>query len=142
MQKPLWIKSTKKKRLRQKKLWIKLNKNDFDSLTEDVYNYDNDEFKTTVDKKLMIWKIKIFFFVKTATQKISKNKTLKLYSDLIAPDISAFEEWKGKAKGKRKNILNVLKNWELVFTGLYLHHDNVPKPKSRESIAERTKLRR
>ena len=39
----------------QKPLWIKLNKNDFDSLIEDVYNnLHNDEFKTTVDKMLMI----------------------------------------------------------------------------------------
>ena len=41
-----------KKETETKKLWIKLNKNDFDSLTEDVYNYDNDEFKTNVDKKI------------------------------------------------------------------------------------------
>ena len=48
----------KKKRTRQKKLdeiqkplRIKL-KNDFDLLTEDVYNnLNNDEFKTTVEKK-------------------------------------------------------------------------------------------
>ena len=39
----------------------------------------------------MIWKIKKNFFAKTTTQKISKNKTLKLYSDLIAPDISALK---------------------------------------------------
>ena len=61
-QKPLWIKSTKKEETEaknpneiQKPLWIKLNKNDFDSLIEDVYNnLHNDEFKTTVDKMLMI----------------------------------------------------------------------------------------
>ena len=49
----------KKKRLIQKKpdeiqksLWVKLNKNDFHSLTQDVYNnLNNDEFKTTVNKK-------------------------------------------------------------------------------------------
>ena len=36
----------------QKALWVKLNKNDFDSLTKDVYNNLNkDEFKTTVNKK-------------------------------------------------------------------------------------------
>ena len=61
---------------------------------------------------------------------------------MIAPDISALEEWKGTAKCKRRNILNVLKNLESIFTGLYLHHDNMPKPESEESIAERTKLRR
>ena len=49
----------KKKRLRQKKLdeiqkplWIKSNKNNFDSLTEDIYNnLNNSEFKVTVDGK-------------------------------------------------------------------------------------------
>ena len=49
----------KKKRPRQKKsdeiqksLWVKLNKNDFDSLIRDVYNnLINYEFKTTVEKK-------------------------------------------------------------------------------------------
>ena len=36
----------------QKPLWVVLNKNDFDSLIQDVYNnMNNDEFKTTVDKK-------------------------------------------------------------------------------------------
>ena len=36
----------------KKPLWIKLNKNDFESLTEDVYNnLSNDEFKTSVVKK-------------------------------------------------------------------------------------------
>ena len=43
---------TKKPDGRQKPLWVKLNENDFDSLIQDVYsNLNNDEFKTTVDKK-------------------------------------------------------------------------------------------
>ena len=49
----------KKKRPRQKKpdeiqkpLWVKINKNDFDSLIQGVNNnLNNNEFKTTVDKK-------------------------------------------------------------------------------------------
>ena len=46
---------TKKPDEIQKPIWVKLNKNDFDSLTQDVYNnLNNDEFKTTVNKKLMI----------------------------------------------------------------------------------------
>ena len=33
-------------------LWSKINKNDFDLLIQDVYdNLNNDEFKTTVNKK-------------------------------------------------------------------------------------------
>ena len=36
----------------QKLLWVKLNKNDFNSLIKDVYNNLNKgKFKTTVDKK-------------------------------------------------------------------------------------------
>ena len=50
----------KKKRPREKKqpdgtqkpLLVKLNKSDFDSLIQDVYNnLNNDEFKTTADQK-------------------------------------------------------------------------------------------
>ena len=46
----------------QKPLWINLNKNDFDSLTEDIYNNLNkSEFETTVGKKLIIWKMQKCF---------------------------------------------------------------------------------
>ena len=56
------LKSTKKEETETKKpdeiqkpLWVKLNENDFDSLTQDVQNnLNNDEFKTTVNKTLMI----------------------------------------------------------------------------------------
>ena len=45
-----------------------------------------------------------------------------------------------------KNILNVLKNLESVFTGVYLHYENASEaesnPKFEENIAEKTKLRR
>ena len=52
-------KSTKKEKTETKKpdeiqkpLWLKLNENHFDSLTQDVYNnLNNDEFKTIVNKK-------------------------------------------------------------------------------------------
>ena len=46
---------TKKSEEIQKPLWIKFNKNYFDSLILDVYNnLNNCKFKTTIDKKLMI----------------------------------------------------------------------------------------
>ena len=47
------LKSTPKKTDEiQKPLWAKINKNDFDSLIQNVYNnLNNNEFKTTVDKK-------------------------------------------------------------------------------------------
>ena len=123
--------------------WIKLNKNDFESSTEDVYNnLSNDEFKTTVVKKAYDLKNAKKFLVKITTQKISENETLDLYSDLIAPDITTvLEKSKDQAKDKRSNILNVLKILQSVFTGVYLNNSNKP-PVSEESIAERTKLKR
>ena len=87
----------KKKRPRQKKsgeiqkpIWIKLSKNYFDSFTKDLCNgLNNDNFKTTVDKKAYDLKNAKKYLVKLTTKKIIKKKTLKLYSDLIIPDIAA-----------------------------------------------------
>ena len=138
-----------KKRPRQKKpdgiqkpLWAKLNKNDFDSLIQDVYNnLNNDEFKTTVDKKAYDLKNAKRFLVKITTHKISEKYALKLDSDLIIPDITALGKSKIKGKDSRNNILNVLKHLESVFTGVYLNYSN-KSSESEESIAERTKLRK
>ena len=58
------------------------------------------------------------FLVKITTQKISKKCALKLHSDLITPDIISLEKSKSKGKDRRNNILNVLKNFESVFTGV------------------------
>ena len=97
----------------QKPLQVKLNKNDFDSLIQDVYNnLNNDEFKTTVDKKAYDLKNAKKFLVKITTQKINEKDALKLYSDLITPDITALEKSKSKGKDRRHNILSVLKNLE------------------------------
>ena len=79
----------------QKPLWVKLNKNDFDSLIQDVYNNLNkDEFKTTVNKKTYDLKNSKKFLVKLTTQKISENEAHELYSDLIDPDITELEKSK------------------------------------------------
>ena len=58
--------------------------------------------------------------MKITTQKISEKEALKLYSDLITPDIAALEKSKGKSKDKRSKNLNVLRNLKSVFTGLYI----------------------
>ena len=75
------------------------------------------------------------------TQKIREKEALELYSDLIIPDIAALGKSKSKSKDRRNNILNVFKNLESVFTGVYLNYSDKPS-ESEESIAERTKLRR
>ena len=107
----------KKKRPRQKKpdgiqkpLWVRLNKNDFDSLTQDFYNnLNNDEFKTAVKKKVYDLKNAKKFLVKITTQKISEKEAYELYSDLIAPDITALKKSKSKREDRRHNILNIFK---------------------------------
>ena len=63
---------------------------------------------------------------------------------MIIPDIAALEKSKRKSKDERNSILTILRNLESVFTGVYLHYDNVSEPESKpkfeENIAERTKL--
>ena len=78
--------------------------------------------------------------MKKSISKISVKEALKLYSDLVIPDIAALEK-SSRSKGRKNNILNVLKNLELLFTGVYLNYSDKPS-ESEESIAERTKLRK
>ena len=103
---------------------------------------NNDEFKTTVERKSYYLRNVKKFLLEITTKKISEEEALKLYSDLIIPDIAELEKSNSKSKDRRANILNVLKNLESVFTGISFHHDNVPKPESEQIIAERTKLQR
>ena len=77
----------------QKPLWIKLNKNDFDSLTEDVYNnLNNSEFKTTAGKRTYYLKNAKKLLLEITTKKISENEALKLYDDLIRPEIAMLKK--------------------------------------------------
>ena len=58
----------------QKPLWIKINRNNFNSLIRDLYNnLNNNEFKTTVDKKTYDLKNSKFFLEKITNQKISEE---------------------------------------------------------------------
>ena len=133
---------TKKPDEIQKPLWIKykLNKNEFDSLTEDVYNNSNsDKFKTTVDRKAYHLKNAKKFLLKIITQKLSENEALKLCHNLKKSDIAVLEKTKGTGKYKRDNIVGVLRNLESDFTSLYMHYKDVAKLESEKYIAERTK---
>ena len=118
---------TKKTDEIQKPLCVKINKNGFDSLTQDVYsNLNNNEFKTTVNKKAYGQKNVKTFLEKIITQKISEENAKELYSDLTTPELTELENAKGKGKNKRHKILEVLGYLKLVFTGAYLHYKNVP----------------
>ena len=97
-------KSTKKEKTEtknpdkiQKPLWIKLNKNDFDLLTEDVYNnLYNNKSKTTIDGKAYDLRNAKKFLLEITTKQISQNEALKLYDDLIRPDATALKNSKGQ----------------------------------------------
>ena len=102
---------------------------------------DNNEFKTTVDKKDYDLKNAKKFLLKMSTKKISEREALELYSDCITPDITALKKAKSnKNKNKWHKILDILENLESVFTGTYLHYKDVPTI-SEKSIAEKMKLR-
>ena len=111
-------------------------------LIQDVYNnLNNDELKTTVDKKAYDLKNAKNLLVKITTKKISEKNAHELYSDLITPDITALEKSKSKGKDRRNSIVSVLKNLESAFISVYLNYSDKPS-ESEQSVAEKTKLRR
>ena len=121
----------------QKPLWVKLSKNDFDSLIRDVKNnLSNNEFNTTINKNVYNLNNAQKFLVDITTQTIIEKEAFELYSNLITPDINELKNAKGRSKTKRNKILDILENLESVFTGAYLHYNDVPS-ESEENIAKR-----
>ena len=70
------------------------------------------------------------FWVKITTQKTCENEALKLCNNLITPDIVVLEKSTSRGNNRKENVLNLLKNLESIFTGVYLHYESVPKPES------------
>ena len=128
----------------QKPLWVKINKNDFDLLIQDVYsNLNNNEFKTTINKKTYDLKNVKNFLEKITIQKISEKDAKNLYSNLIDPDITMLKNAKSKDKNKINDILNALENLKSILTGVYLHYKDLPKETMFErSIAKRITLKK
>ena len=121
----------------QKPLWVKLSKNDFDSLIRDVNNnLSNNEFNTTINKNVYNLNNAQKFLVDITTQTIIEKEAFELYSNLITPDINELKNAKGRSKTKRNKILDILENLESVFTGAYLHYNDVPS-ESEENIPKR-----
>ena len=67
-----------------------------------------------------------YFWTKVTTSKISRNEAKKLYKELIQKDIDALERGKSNSI-KKHNILKILENLGVIFTGAYLHYREVPK---------------
>ena len=97
------IKSEQTEEKMQKPWWFKINKPEFEELTSDIYdNQNNKDFKITINKKNAK-----DFWIKITKSKISRNEAKKLFGELIQKDIDALE--RGKSNNIKKNkILKIL----------------------------------
>ena len=108
-------------------LWLRINKSEFDKLTSEIQdNQNNKDFKITINKKTYDLKNAKKFWTKITKSKVSKNEAEKLYKKLIQKDIDALEREKSNSI-KKYNILKILKNIGAIFPGNYLHYGKLPK---------------
>ena len=137
------IKSEQTEEKMQKPWWFKINKPEFEELTSDIYdNQNNKDFKITINKKTYDLKNTKKVWTKITKNEISRNEAKKLYKELIQKDIDALKREKSNSI-KKNNILELIKNIGAIFTGAYLHYEEVPKETIFEiNIAERVKSRR
>ena len=137
------IKSEQTEEKMQIPLWFKINKSEFDELTGEIYdNQDNKDFKITIDQKTYHLKNEKKIWTKITKSKVSKNEAKKLYKELIQKDIDALKREKSNSI-KKYNILDILENMYTIFTGTYLHYKDVSEEtKFERNIADRVKSRR
>ena len=82
-------------------LWFKINKPEFDKLTSDIYdNQNNKDFKITINKKTYDFKNASKFWTTITKSKLSKNGAKNLYKELIQKDIDALEREKNNSAKK------------------------------------------
>ena len=141
-QKSEWTEE-KPKREMQEPLWFEIKKKEFEELTRDIYNnQENNDFKIVINKRTYDLKNAKKFWTEVTTHKTTKYEAKKLYKELIQKEIDTLEREK-RSRFEKYNILNILNNVGSIFTGVYLHYKNVPKQTIFErSIAGRTKLTR
>ena len=137
------IKSDQTEEKMQISLWFKINKLEFDELTSNIFdNQNNKYFKITINKKTYDLKEVKEVWSKITKSKISRNEAKKLYKELIQKNIDALDREKSNSI-KKNNILKILENIGAIFTGAYLHYGEVPKETIIErNISKGVKLRR
>ena len=88
----------------QKPLWLKINKKEFDELTGNIYNnQDNNDFKIKINKKICDLENATKFWTEVTTPRITKKEAKELYNELIQKDIDTLEKLKSN---KPKNIIS------------------------------------
>ena len=88
----------------QKPWWFKMNKPEFEELTSDIYdNQNNKDFKITINKKTYDLKNAKKFWTKITKSEISRKEAKKLYKDLIHKDVDALKREKSNST-KKNNI--------------------------------------
>ena len=121
------IKSEQSEEKMQIPLWFKINKPDFDELTSNIYdNQNNKDFKITTNKKTYDLKNAKKFWTKITKSKISKNEAKNLYKELIQKYFDALKREKSNST-KKNNILEIFGNINAIFTGTYLHYGKLSK---------------
>ena len=95
------IKSEQTEEKMQKPWWFKINKPEFEELTSDIYdNQNNKDFKITINKKTYDLKNAKKFWTTITKSKLSKNDAKNLYKELIQKDIDAVEREKSNSTKK------------------------------------------
>ena len=133
------IKSEQTEEKMQKPLWFRINKSEFNELTSDIYdNQNNKGFKITINKKAYDLKNAKMFWRKVTTSKISRIGARKLYNELIQKDIDALK--REKSNSNKKYVLKILENINVILNCNYFHYKELPKETIFErSIADRIK---
>ena len=82
-------------------LWFRMNKSEFDKLTSEIYdNQNNKDFKITINKKTYDLKNAKEFWTTITKSKLSKNDAKNLHKELIQKDIDALEREKNNSAKK------------------------------------------
>ena len=119
----------------QKPLWFEINKKEFEELTENIYNNQNNkDFKIIINKTPYDLKNAKKIWIEIITRTISKSEAKKLYNKLIQKDIDAITKEKSNDT-KKYNILNILNNIGSIFIAdTYLHYKDIKnKTKKRKA---------
>ena len=119
--------------------WFKINKPEFEELTSNIYNNQNNkDFKITINKKTYDLKNAKKFWTKITKNEISKNEAKNLYKELIQKEIDALKREKSNSI-KKNNILEIIENIGAIFTGAYLHHGELFKETKKYCIQNKIK---